>query len=253
MYSHKTVSLINMFERQTGNRLIQLTLSLCETERGRRRLRSRCPTSSLRPGTSSRAPVPGRPDRRRSRRRISRWASGLRWPCPRPVAPSSRRAWTYVRMDVRTYDTIRDAILTCARKPTQVGLIYRTEPTTKMCKKIEKLKSKSRYVRSNSKSLGNHVVSSEEEKERLQWEGFAEKEGFKSGMKVRVSKFQYTHSRSHAACNNTGFAFPAWKRRSGGTYSCTDTKKQTLSVQLCVTIRDAILACAQKPTLTHNN
>ena len=30
-------------------------------------------------------------------------------------------------------------------------------------------------LRSNSKSLGNHVVSPEEEKERLQWEGFAEK------------------------------------------------------------------------------
>jgi len=29
------------------------------------------------------------------------------------------------------YDTIRDAILTCARKPTGVSLIYRTEPTTK--------------------------------------------------------------------------------------------------------------------------
>ena len=29
---------------------------------------------------------------------------------------------------------------------------------------------------SNSKSLENHVVSPEEEKERLQWEGFAEKE-----------------------------------------------------------------------------
>jgi len=27
----------------------------------------------------------------------------------------------------RRYDTIRDAILTCARKPTRVSLIYRTE------------------------------------------------------------------------------------------------------------------------------
>ena len=41
-------------------------------------------------------------------------------------------------------------------------------------------------LRSNSKSLGNHVVSPEEEKERLQLEGLAEKEGFKSGMKERA-------------------------------------------------------------------
>jgi len=55
------------------------------------------------------------------------------------------------------------------------------ETTTKNCK-TEKLKSKSRYVTSNSKSLGNHVVSSEEEKESCSWKDL-QKKGFKSGMR----------------------------------------------------------------------
>jgi len=48
--------------------------------------------------------------------------------------------------DTIRYDTIRDAILTCARKPTWVSWIYRTEPTTKKCKTEKKLKIKSGYA-----------------------------------------------------------------------------------------------------------
>jgi len=57
----------------------------------------------------------------------------------------------------------------------QLNLPHGNNITTEKCK-TEKLKSKKDMLRSNSKSLGNHVVSPEEEIERLQWEGFAEKE-----------------------------------------------------------------------------
>jgi len=37
-------------------------------------------------------------------------------------------------IDTIRYDTIRDAILMCARQPTRLSLIYRMETTTKKCK-----------------------------------------------------------------------------------------------------------------------
>ena len=83
--------------------------------------------------------------------------------------------WILCVVDVHT---IRDAILTCARKPTWACLIYRTETTTKKCK-TEKVQTD--MLRSNS--MVNHVVSPEEEKKRLRWAGFAEKEGFKPVVK----------------------------------------------------------------------
>ena len=66
------------------------------------------------------------------------------------------RAPEQIRYDTRCYFNVRS-------KADMSRLNLRTETTTKTCK-TEKLKSKSRYVRSNSKSLGNHVVSSEDEK-----------------------------------------------------------------------------------------
>ena len=61
------------------------------------------------------------------------------------------------------YDMIRDAILTCAQKPTWISLIYCTEATTKNVKqKNEKVKKR---ICSEVKVCGIHVVSPEEEKE----------------------------------------------------------------------------------------
>jgi len=54
--------------------------------------------------------------------------------------------WYWRRCRRRDYDTIRDVILTCARKATWVRLIYRTEPTTKKCKNRKKLKVENRYA-----------------------------------------------------------------------------------------------------------
>jgi len=71
------------------------------------------------------------------------------------------------------------------RSKADTSQLYRTETTTKNCK-TKNLKSKNGYARSNSKSLGNHAVSPEEEKERLQLEVFAEKEGINSRMKERA-------------------------------------------------------------------
>ena len=59
------------------------------------------------------------------------------------------------------------------------------ETTTKNCK-TEKVKSENGYARSNSKSLGNHVVSPEEEKERLRWKGRAGSETCDDGVSVVV-------------------------------------------------------------------
>ena len=64
----------------------------------------------------------------------------------------------------------------------QLNLMYGTKT-----KKGKKTKCKNRYVRSIDNSLGNPGSQSWIKKGRLQWEGFAKKEGFKPVMKERES------------------------------------------------------------------
>ena len=60
-------------------------------------------------------------------------------------------------------------------------------------------------LRSNSKSMRNRVVSHEEENERLQWEGFAEKEG--SNVLPNCELPQVSSDKSPYRCNNCCFVF----------------------------------------------
>ena len=52
-----------------------------------------------------------------------------------------------------------------------------------------------------------HVVSREEEKERMQWKGFAEKEDFKSGMKDTVGYGKLIIKSMTVSCINDHIRF----------------------------------------------
>ena len=80
-------------------------------------------------------------------------------------------------------------------------------------------------LRSNSKSLGNHVVSPEEEKERLQWERFAEK---KAHVKIasrivsyRIVSYLYVSQR-RAAATCIRVLFSSWGAGDYWEERCAD-------------------------------
>ena len=85
-----------------------------------------------------------------------------------------------IRYDTKRYFNVR------SKADTSASLIYRTGPTTKK-RKAEKLKKEKKRICSevSINSPGNSCSPSWRRKGRLQWEGFAEKEGFKPRMRVR--------------------------------------------------------------------
>jgi len=71
-------------------------------------------------------------------------------------------------------NTIRGAVLKCAKKLTQVSLIYRTNQQLKSGKQKKPKKYKTDMLRSTDKQSGESVVSRERRKGTLYGEGFAE-------------------------------------------------------------------------------
>ena len=88
------------------------------------------------------------------------------WYDPGCIYSSAPTAMQINAVAITTYDTIRDAILTCAQKPTRVSLIYRAEPTTKK-RKIKKSKTKKRTCSEVSVllQLTTHKDGNREERE----------------------------------------------------------------------------------------
>jgi len=64
------------------------------------------------------------------------------------------------------YDTIRDAVLTCAQKPTEVSAIYRTEPKTKKWKTKQLKSKKTDILRSTGKQCGEYAESVPKKKKK---------------------------------------------------------------------------------------